>query len=79
MNRKYSLKQNEEIAKLVHFSKIQRKSVGNKYYTVYFLNTEEEMPKVAISISKRFGMAVDRNYEKRVTREILKLNLPLLK
>ncbi len=68
MNRKYSLKKNEDIAKLVHL----KQSVGNKYYAIYFQITENELPQIALSISKKFGNAVNRNYEKRVTREIIR-------
>ena len=71
MNNKYSLKRNEDIAKLVHL----RKSVGNKYYAIYHHKNDNEIPKIAISISKKFGNAVCRNYEKRVIREIIR---PLL-
>lgn len=72
MNNKYSLKKNEDIAKLVHL----RKSVGNKYYAIYYNGNQKEIiPKIAISISKKFGNAVLRNYEKRVIREIVR---PLL-
>jgi len=72
MNRKYSLKKNEEIAKLV----ASRKSVGNKYYAIYY--QKDEKTSIAISISKKVGCAVERNYQKRVIREILRKNLHML-
>lgn len=75
MNRKYSLKQNEEIAKLVHYSKSKQQSVGNKFYAIYFQKTDIKTPKIAFSISKKYGKAVQRNYEKRVTREIVRIKL----
>lgn len=64
MNRKYSLKKNHDIEKLV-CSKV---SVGNRYYAIYYNKNKET--KIAYSISKKCGKAVDRNYEKRVLREI---------
>lgn len=75
MNRKYSLKSNHEIEKLVR----AKKSVGNKYYAIYYRHKDEEIPKIAISPTKRFKNAVERNYEKKVIKEILRENLPKLK
>lgn len=74
MNKKYSLKKNEDIAKLVQM----QKSVGNKYYAIYYQENAESTPKIAISISRKFGKAVKRNYEKRVVREIIRALLPIL-
>ena len=74
MNHNYSLKKNHEIKKV--FDK-PSKSVGNKYYTIYC--QESESTKVAIAVSKRLGTAVFRNYQKRVTREILRRNFELLR
>lgn len=71
MNRKYSLKKNHDIEKLIK----RKQSVGNKYYAIYFNFQKEEMPKIALSISKKLGKAVERNYQKRVTREIVRSNL----
>ena len=68
MNRKYSLKKNYEIEKLVK----AKKSVGNRYYAIYYQITNELDPKIAISVSKRFKTAVKRNYNKRVTKEIIR-------
>jgi ribonuclease P protein component len=69
MNRKYSLKKSYEIEKVISL----RKSVGNKFYAIYFQFYEGEM-KIAISVSKKVGNAVIRNYEKRAVREIIRNN-----
>lgn len=74
MNHKYTLKKNHEIKKLVDKP---NKSVGSKYYTVYYQDSKST--KVAIAVSKKIGTAVFRNYQKRITREILRRNLLLLK
>jgi ribonuclease P protein component len=71
MNRKYSLKKNEDIGRLVHL----KQSVGSKYYAIYYCYKEQEIPKIAISVSKKYGNAVLRNYEKRVTRELLRTKI----
>ena len=69
MNHKYSLKKNHEIQKLV--SK-PNKSVGSKYYVIYYQKAEGT--KIAVSVSKKIGKAIFRNYQKRITREILRLH-----
>lgn len=71
MNRKYSLKKNYEIEKLIK----NKKSVGNKYYAIYYNWSLEEIPKLAFSVTKRFKTAVKRNYEKRVSKEIFRKQL----
>lgn len=75
MKRNYSLKRNQDIEKVVK----SKKSVGNKYYTIYYLPNNLNKPQIALSVSKKFGNAVNRNYEKRVIRAILRnkfLTLP---
>jgi ribonuclease P protein component len=74
MNRKYSLRSNRDIEKLVH----HKKSVGNKYYAIYYKKTVNEMPQIAFSISKKCGNAVIRNHEKRITKEIVRQYLELM-
>jgi ribonuclease P protein component len=74
MNRKYSLKSNYDIEKLVK----AKRSVGNIYYAIYYEKRDQEIPKIAISPTKRFKTAVERNYEKRVTKEILRDNIDTL-
>jgi ribonuclease P protein component len=71
MNHKYSLKKNHDIEKLVKM----RRSVGNKYYAIYYAQTKNPIPQFAISPSRQFKTAVERNYEKRVMREILRNKL----
>ena len=69
MKRKFSLKSKKDIEKLLRI----KKSVGNKCYAIYF--TESNDLKIAISVSKKLGNAVTRNYQKRVTREILRKHM----
>lgn len=75
MNRKYSLKKNNEIEKLIK----NKFSVGNKYYAIYYQIINDELPKIAFSVTKRINTAVKRNYEKRTTKEIFRKNLDSLK
>lgn len=73
MNRAYSLKKNIDIEKLVK----SRISVGDKFYAIYYkkINSHQE---IALSVSKKLGNAVQRNYEKRVIREIVRENIDKL-
>lgn len=71
MNKRMSLKKNNDIKKLIS----KKQSVGNRFYAIYYNKTG--VTKVAISISKKICKAHDRNYNKRVIREILRNNLSL--
>lgn len=68
MKKKYRLKKSHDIEKVVK----SKKSVGNKYYAIYYMPNELPYPQIAISISRKFGNAVKRNYHKRVVREIMR-------
>lgn len=68
MQKQYRLKKNEEISKVVR----NRKRVGNNNYIIYYKEIESEKSMVAISVSKKYGKAFQRNYAKRIVREILR-------
>lgn len=72
MNRQLSLKKNYEIQKIIS----KKRSVGNKFYALYYEFGDET--KIAISISKKICKAHDRNYNKRVIREIIRKNIKLI-
>lgn len=71
MNRKYSLRKNFEIEKLVKM----KISVGNKFFAIYYRKNDDNNTKIAVSVSKKNGNAVERNYQKRVVKEIVRKNL----
>ena len=56
MNKKYILKKSYDIEKLLK----DKKSVGSKYYVIYYKFSESEIPQIAVSVSKRVGNAVTR-------------------
>lgn len=68
MKKVYRLKKNYEISKVIQ----QRMSVGNKYYAIFYQKNNLGLPKIAISVSRKYGGAVERNYGKRVVREIIR-------
>ena len=66
MNKKFILKKQHNITKLL----AKKQTVGNKNYVIYYNNYNDDV-KIAISASKKVGNSVERNYEKRVCREII--------
>lgn len=70
MKKKYRLKRNHEIAAVVQ----KRMKVVGKHYTIYYQKRNDGV-KIAISVGKKYGNAVERNYAKRVVREILRPKL----
>ena len=84
MKKIYRLKKNHEIASIV----LKRQRIFSEHYVVYFLYNKERLKnitinkdintKVAISVSKKYGKAFERNKAKRVVREIVRPNLSLL-
>lgn len=72
MEKQLRLKSNTKIEKVVS----KRNTVGNKYFVIYKGNSEER-PQFAISVGKKFGIAVLRNQMKRRVRSVLR-NLELL-
>lgn len=79
MKKEYRLKKNHEIASIV----LKRQRISSNYYIIYFLYNKERTEnvintKVAISVSKKYGKAFERNKAKRLVREIIRPNLSLL-
>lgn len=72
MNKQYILKKNHDIDSLVKL----KQSVGNTYYAIYYRKSESL--RVVVSVSKKLGKAVVRNYQKRVMKEILRNNIELI-
>ena len=73
MKKKYRLKKSHEIAAVVQ----QRIRITEKHYTIYYTERNDGI-KIAISAGKKYGNAVERNYAKRIVREILRPHLQML-
>lgn len=80
MKKEFRLKKNHEIASIV----LKRQRVSSEHYIVYYsFNKEKDSldkkinAKVAISVSKKYGKAFERNKAKRRVREIIRPSLSL--
>ena len=70
MKKAYRIKKNDEIQQLIR----KKQTVGNSYFVLYYIeNHENEHFRYAISVPKKYGIAVKRNLMKRRIREILKI------
>ncbi len=74
MKKIYRLKKNHDIAAIVQ----KRQRVGRENYIVYYQYNNEAIPKVAFSVSKKYGKAFERNKAKRITREITRKCLNMI-
>lgn len=74
MNKIYRLKKNHDIATIVQ----KRQRIGRENYIVYYQYNNESIPKVAFSVSKKYGTAVERNKAKRIARAITQKSIEKL-
>lgn len=65
------LKKNHDIALIVQ----KKQRIYRDNYIVYYQYTESEVPKIAFSVSKKYGKAVERNKAKRRARSIIRSEL----
>ncbi|MGM9878296.1 MAG: ribonuclease P protein component [Bacilli bacterium] len=70
MNKKYIIKKNEEIQKIIKNSK----KIVNKYFIIYLVNNNLKYNRYCISVSKKIGKANIRNLYKRRIKDILMKN-----
>lgn len=68
MKKENRIKKNHEIASIVN----QRKKVASKNFVFYYQTNQENKLRVAFSVSKKYGHAVDRNKAKRISRNLLR-------
>ncbi|MDD6272934.1 MAG: ribonuclease P protein component [bacterium] len=70
MNKKYIIKKNEEIQKIIKNSK----KIVNKYFIIYLVNNNLKYNRYCVSVSKKIGKANIRNLYKRRIKDILMKN-----
>lgn len=68
MKKENRLKRNHEIASVVN----KRIKVFNKSYIIYYQPNDLGKVRVAISVSKKYGHAFERNKAKRIVRNIVR-------
>lgn len=70
MKKENRIKKNEEIAKIV----LGKQKVKSDYFFIYY-QKNENITRVAVSVSKKIGNSVKRNHAKRIIRELVRPNL----
>ena len=70
MKKENRIKKNEEIAKIV----LSKQKVKSDYFFIYY-QKNENITRVAVSVSKKIGNSVKRNHAKRIIRETVRPNL----
>ncbi len=67
MNKKYIIRKNEEIKKIIESSN----KISNNYFVIYYKDNEYKHNRYCISVSKKIGKANVRNLFKRRIKDIL--------
>lgn len=68
MKKQNRIKKNHEIASIVNL----RKKVASKNYVIYYQKNNLNKTRIAFSVSKKFGHAVERNKAKRISRNLFR-------
>jgi len=71
MHKQHRLAKREDFNKVFRFGK----SVSNQQFILYhLLRPQQEQFRLGVSVSKKIGNAVVRNYYRRIMKEIVRLN-----
>ena len=75
MNTKYRIKKNDEFDDILN----NGRKTNNSYFSLYNKDNNLTYARFGITLSKKFGNAVERNKYKRIIREIIRTNMFLFK
>lgn len=70
MNKKYIIRKNEDVKKILN----KKQKIVNKYFIIYYTDNSLSFNRYCISISKKIGKAHERNLIKRRIKDILMKN-----
>lgn len=71
MNKKYIIRKNEEIQKIIN----NTNKIVNKYFIIFYTKNSLNYNRYCISVSKKIGKAHTRNLYKRRIKDILTKNI----
>lgn len=70
MNKQFIISKNKEILYVIK----NGKKISNEFYNIYNIESKNKYSRFCISVSKKYGNAVERNKIKRQIRNILTTN-----
>lgn len=76
--KKNVIKKNDDFNNIIQ----NGKKITNSFFVIYYLSSKvfkDNEFKIGISVGKKFGNAPNRNYQKRIVREIIKKNYQYVK
>lgn len=76
----FSFQKRERLKKKNDFKRVYERGtfLRSRFYSCYYLKNNETFSRIGIVAKKRIGNAVFRNCEKRILREIFRLNKNLI-
>jgi len=81
INQTYKYPKSARLLSRTHYQKVLRakqKLIGHRLIIAYYLNKNSALPRLGVTVSRKYGKAHLRNRFKRLVREAFRLHYPFL-